>query len=201
MPLPDDIAARISRGNEFQKRFITWFVNGDMLGPDGEILHASFPSLDSLVIPKSSPKGRVGRGRQVPIPPDPTRTRDGVNVTGRPDVVAIVDDGSERSVIIIELKSTDWSTMTPVRLRRNVAAHAAQVYSYQGHWTNQLWDPTLGDRGGWRTDLDFQAVQMYLCYETRPADPAVADAIVEQVGEGGISVVWFDEIEAEHSPN
>src|SRR5436309_2693095 len=106
MPLPDDIAARISRGNKFQRRFIAWFVNGDMFGPDGKILHVSFPSIDSLVIPKSSPSGRIGRGKQVPIPPDPTRNRDGVEVTGRPDVVAIIDDGSERSVIIIELKST-----------------------------------------------------------------------------------------------
>jgi len=124
---------------------------------------------------------------------DPTATRDGRGRRGRIDVLAIIDDGDERVAVIIELKASDWTAQSPEQVRRKGARHAAQLYSYQGHLTNQMWDE---DAQAWAPDGEVQAVQMWLVYERRPIDPDVAAAIEEQLGEDGISVLWFDETAA-----
>src|SRR6266581_3128429 len=73
---------------------------------------------------------------------------------GRIDVLVVVEADGETIMVIIELKSTDWTRMRPENVRRNVARHAAQLYSYQGHLTRGMWGhegPGVGVvRGGGR---------------------------------------------------
>src|SRR4051812_35303679 len=117
MPMPE----RVARGAEFERRFIEWFVRT-----------------------KVDPRSRANRGvgetgddamTRQRLVKDPTATRGNRSRRGRIDVLAIIDDGNERVAVIIELKASDWTAKSPENVRRKVARHAAQLYSYQGHLT------------------------------------------------------------------
>jgi hypothetical protein len=185
---------QVSRGLAFEKRFLEWFTVEGLLGQArkeqqvrkkvGAGHRETFydlvkdeqgrPVLDQ----NGEPRRRLSRdefsGRK-----------------GRIDVLLTVRDDVETIKVIIELKSTDWSRMRPESVRRNVARHAAQLYSYQGHLTRDMWDE---DKQEWVPSGETDAVQMFLVYEQKPADGAVAEEIVALCGGDAIQVVWFDDL-------
>lgn len=77
---------------------------------------------DPLRDEKGQPRHGLLRDREAP-----GRRRDGSRGR-RLDVLVTVKDDLETIMVIIELKSTNWSRMKPDNVRLNIARHRAQLY-------------------------------------------------------------------------
>ncbi len=91
--------------------------------------------------------------------------------------------------IVIETKWTDWDRLQRKgTLRRNLGAHRRQVWSYL-NGTISIERGTKGDRAALES-IDRQAA---LVYPRTPRSADIRDIIEEDLGEWGITTLWFDE--------
>lgn len=166
------------RGLSFEKRFDCWFEKDPsaLLGVEVQA---------QCVVKKVSarrsavPRPLVDHAGKPIVDPVTGEQRSGLlpdresGRKGRIDRLLTVSGGDGEGdgdiKVIIELKSTDWSRLTPTAVRRNAARHAAQLYGYQGHLTNQMWDV---DTQTWVAVAGVAQIQMVIVYEFKPADEA-----------------------------
>ncbi|MEV0382759.1 hypothetical protein [Nonomuraea sp. NPDC050643] len=90
------------------------------------------------------------------------------------------EDEPHGSLVLIELKNTDWDKV--INVCRLAKRHAAQMFSYMGH----CWE--LVERG---TIDSFQAA---IVYPRKPESSAVIEMLNTLLGDDGIAVYWYDEI-------
>lgn len=98
--------------------------------------------------------------------------------------------------LVVETKWTDWDRLQRKgTLRRNLGAHRRQVWSYL--------DGTISvKRGtkGERTALEGIGRQAALIYPRTPRRADVRAGIEEELGQWGITTIWFDEPPPSDSP-
>lgn len=94
---------------------------------------------------------------------------------GRVDI--LVDDIGADQVTIVEVKSTDWDTIKPTNLRRNIRRHIRQIWRYID------------------SQLELLGLTVYagIIFPKLPRDPARLKLIELMFEEEGIQVVWHDE--------
>ena len=108
--------------------------------------------------------------------------------TGRADIFLwIKPDYSD--AVVIESKWTDWDRLqSRGTLRRNLHAHRRQVWSYLDG-TISLQRGMTGERIV-LPNIDRQAA---LFYPKTPRSAHVRTSIEEELGEWGITTIWFDD--------
>ncbi|MGP3912979.1 hypothetical protein [Nonomuraea sp. 10N515B] len=102
---------------------------------------------------------------------------------GRVDFVVRLkptQDEPHGSLVLIELKSTDWDKVKHVR--RLAARHAAQMFSYMGH----CWELVDTD-----TIDSFQAA---IVYPRKPTSSSITEMLATLFSADGIALYWYDEI-------
>lgn len=84
---------------------------------------------------------------------------------------------------MVEVKNTDWDARAAHRLRPNLARHARQVWRYIDSLL-----PGLETR-------ELAGVQAALVYPRRASLPGRAELVEGALGEQGISVLFYEELE------
>jgi hypothetical protein len=102
---------------------------------------------------------------------------------GRIDLLLVVDDHGRPLLVVVEVKNTDWDARAAHRLRPNLARHAHQVWRYLDSLLPEL---ETGEQAG---------VQAALVYPRRPSLPGRAELVEGLLGEQGISVLFYEELE------
>jgi len=92
---------------------------------------------------------------------------------GRIDIFANADDNE---VAVVEIKASDWDSMTLKALRRNVSRQAGQIWDYIEYQLEQSKDVSPG-----------------VIFPNRTKDPKRMELIEKLFDEHGIPVVWEDE--------
>lgn len=96
--------------------------------------------------------------------------------SGRKGRIDIFVDADDNEVAVVEIKASDWDSMTLKALRRNVRRQASQIWDYI---ESQL---ELG-----------KDVSPGVIFPNRPKDPKRMELIEKLFDEHGIPVVWEDE--------
>lgn len=99
------------------------------------------------------------------------------NKTGRVDIFVEADDSY---VVVGEIKNSNWDSMTPTALRRNVRRQIRQIWKYIDTQLAKGNDVTPG-----------------IIFPRRPKSNETMNKIEEMFEEEGISVVWEDESKKE----
>jgi hypothetical protein len=86
-------------------------------------------------------------------------------------------------LVVVEVKNTDWDARAAHRLRPNLARHTRQVWRYLDSLIPEL---EAGELVG---------VQAALVYPRRPSLPGRAELVEGVLGEQGISVLFYEELE------
>jgi hypothetical protein len=102
---------------------------------------------------------------------------------GRIDLLLVIDDQGRPLLVVVEVKNTDWDARAAHRLRPNLARHARQVWRYIDSLLPGL------DTG------ELAGVQAALVYPRRPSLPGRAELVESVLGEQGISVLFYEELE------
>lgn len=102
---------------------------------------------------------------------------------GRIDLLLVIDDQGRPLLVVVEVKNTDWDAHAAHRLRPNLARHARQVWRYIDSLLPAL---ETGELAG---------VQAALVYPRRPSLPGRAKLVEGVLGEQGISVLFYEELE------
>jgi hypothetical protein len=102
---------------------------------------------------------------------------------GRIDLLLVVDDQGRTLLVVVEVKNTDWDARAAHRLWPNLARHARQVWRYLDSLQPGL---EMGELAG---------VQAALVYPRRPSIPGRAELVEGVLGEQGISVLFYEELE------
>lgn len=92
---------------------------------------------------------------------------------GRIDILVECDD---KLVAVVEIKNSNWNTMTYEAIRRNVNRQANQIWNYIESQLDLRKEPSPG-----------------IIFPKRPRDLDRMNLIEQLFGEKGISVVWEDE--------
>lgn len=87
-------------------------------------------------------------------------------------------DDLDGSVVVVEIKSTDWDRIRPPSRRGLIGRHRRQVWKYINEF--------LGSG-----EVDVVAG---IIYPQPPTDPNVRSEIEECHGDYGLQVVWYDEL-------
>jgi hypothetical protein len=95
----------------------------------------------------------------------------------------VIDDQGRPLLVAVEVKNTDWDARAAHRLRPNLARHARQVWRYIDSLLPAL---ETGELDG---------VQAALVYPRRPSLPGRAQLVEGVLGEQGISVLFYEELE------
>ena len=111
---------------------------------------------------------------EVVIPLVSGLTRTGRRRKGRMDV--FIDDSGD-FVVVVEIKATDWDSILPRNIQRNLASHRRQVWKYI--------DKHL--------DVDQVSVCAGIIYPAAPATPGLKGRIEDYHGSYGLQVVWYNE--------
>jgi hypothetical protein len=91
---------------------------------------------------------------------------------GRLDIfVGQIDD----FVTVVEIKGTQWDSIKPQNVSKNLNSHARQVWRYV------------------ETVLDVDKVCAGVIYPRGPTDPFLRERIETYLNERGLQVVWYDE--------
>lgn len=99
-----------------------------------------------------------------------------VKPSGRKGRIDIFINADDNEVAVVEIKASDWDSMTLKALRRNVSRQASQIWDYI---ESQL------ERG--------KDVSPGVIFPKRPKDPKRMGLIEKLFDERGIPVVWEDE--------
>jgi hypothetical protein len=99
-----------------------------------------------------------------------------VKPSGRKGRMDIFVDANNNLVGVVEIKASDWDSMTLKALRRNVSRQASQIWDYI---ESQL------EQG--------KQVSPGVTFPERPKDPERLKLIEQLFDERGIPVVWEDE--------
>ncbi len=102
---------------------------------------------------------------------------------GRIDLLLAVDDHGRPLLVVVEVKNTDWDARAAHRLRPNLARHARQVWRY----IDSLMPPLEAE--------ELAGVQAALVYPRRPSHPGRAELVEGVLGQQGISVLFYEELE------
>jgi hypothetical protein len=113
---------------------------------------------------------------------------------GRADLVLWAEK-DHSYVVVIETKNTYWDTLASrSTAKRNLDRHRRQLWSYI--------DGSVPIDVGTNDPLDLQSVdrQIGVVYPRTPVTPGLKEQIVKELGDSGISVVWFDEPPSDDTP-
>ena len=99
---------------------------------------------------------------------------------GRVDLAVVTDD-TEKMLIIIEIKGTDWDKIRADRVKGNVQCHLRQLLAYLDTAIGEL------EAGQW------EGIAGALLYPSRPASPETLACIQAAAHEQAIMVTWYDE--------
>jgi hypothetical protein len=102
---------------------------------------------------------------------------------GRIDLLLVVDDHGRPLLVVVEVKNTDWDARAAHRLRPNLARHAHQVRRYLDSLLPEL------------ETCELAGVQAALVYPRRPSLLGRAELVEGLLGEQGISVLFYKELE------
>jgi hypothetical protein len=99
---------------------------------------------------------------------------------GRVDLAVVTDD-TEKMLIIIEIKGTDWDKIRAGRVKRNVQRHIRQLLAYLDTAIGEL------EAGQW------EGVAGALLYPSRPASTEALACVQAAADEQAIMSTWYDE--------
>jgi GTPase SAR1 family protein len=110
---------------------------------------------------------------------------------GRIDLL-VLPQGGQRVAVIVEIKSTDWDTRPPHRVRRLIRAHIRQLQNYLDVYVDQIvTPPTVGHQAGVTGGWD--SVAGVLIYPRRPTQKCRRQWIDELTQREALMVVWLNE--------
>jgi hypothetical protein len=140
---------------------------------------------DKKIFKKIEPK-RLKRGKKFhkKLQDDWHKTANGdvlheleiVKPSGRKGRIDIFVDAGDNLVAVVEIKASEWHSMTITALRRNVGRYANQIWDYIESQLEQGNDVSPG-----------------VIFPKRLKDPKRMGLIEKLFDEHGISVVWKDE--------
>jgi len=99
-----------------------------------------------------------------------------VKPSGRKGRIDIFVDADDNEVAVVEIKASDWDSMTLKALRRNVTRQASQIWDYIESQLEKGKDVSPG-----------------VIFPKRPKDLKWMELIEKLFDERGIPVVWEDE--------
>jgi len=99
-----------------------------------------------------------------------------VKPSGRKGRIDIFVDADENLVAVVEIKASDWDSMTLTALRKNVRRYASQIWDYIESQLEQGKDVSPG-----------------IIFPKRPKNTERMKLIEQLFDEHGIPVVWEDE--------
>lgn len=119
------------------------------------------------------------------------------NRRGRMDLFLWVDN-QEDYAVVMEIKNTDWDRLSRRNsVRRNLRSHINQVWSYlEGSlMAERIGSKRTEDCGAREARRELDAVERSagIVYPKTPEAPGLKEAIETELGEWGISAVWFDQ--------
>jgi hypothetical protein len=153
----------------------------------GAVVAAEYPAnvRDARAEPERYVQRGSGRARWLPngIRAEPSDAR--LGRSGRVDLLLeLLDEASGLPfLVLLEVKATDWDRQAERRVRPNLARHARQVWSYLEPLTEHL------DRG------ELAWLQAALVYPRKPKSRGRAEYIEDELGQHGITVLWYDELD------
>lgn len=95
---------------------------------------------------------------------------------GRIDVYVKDDDKKDNLVAVVELKASDWDSMTLKAVKRNARRYVKQIWDYIDSKENMV-----------------KAVSPGIIFQRSPKDPNRKELIENIFNDNLISVVWDDE--------